>query len=102
MKVSVPLAKNILAPTYTTPSPSFTPFPLLSYPTLTMDNGSGTLIKSNKKMNDIMKIVKALEDSGILLKGITKTIENETNEQKAGILGMLLGTLVDSLLGNMG
>ena len=33
-------------------------------------------------MNDIMKIVKALEDSNILLKGITKTIRNETKEQK--------------------
>ena len=52
-------------------------------------------------MNDIMKIVQALEDSNILLKGITKTIENETKEQKGGFLGMLLGTLGASLLGNM-
>ena len=52
-------------------------------------------------MNDIMKIVQALEDSNILLKGITKTIENETTEQKGGFLGMLLGTLGASLLGNM-
>ena len=44
-------------------------------------------------MNDIMKIVQALEDSNILLKGVTKTIENETKEQKAGFLSMLLGTL---------
>ena len=43
-------------------------------------------------MNDIMKIVQALEDSNILLKGITKTIENETKEQKEGFLSMLLGT----------
>ena len=52
-------------------------------------------------MNEIMKIVKALEDSNILLKGITITIENETKEQKRGFLGMLLGTLRASLLGNM-
>ena len=52
-------------------------------------------------MNDIMKIVQALEDSNILLKGITKTIENETKEQKGGFLGMLLGTLGASLLRNM-
>ena len=52
-------------------------------------------------MNDIMKIVQALEDSNILLKGITKTIENETKEQKGGFLGMLSGTLGASLLGNM-
>ena len=52
-------------------------------------------------MNDIMKIVQALEDSNILLKGVTKTIKNETKEQKGGFLGMLLGTLGASLLGNM-
>ena len=51
-------------------------------------------------MNDIMKIVQALEDSNILLKGVTKTIKNETKEQKRGFLGMLLGTLRASLLGN--
>ena len=51
--------------------------------------------------NNLRKIVQALEDSIILLKGITKTIENETKEQKGGLLGMLLGTLGASLLGNM-
>ena len=45
-------------------------------------SGTTTLIISNEKMNDIVKIVQALEDSGILLKGITKTIKNETEEQK--------------------
>ena len=48
-----------------------------------------------------MKIVQALEDSSILLKGVAKTIENETKEQKGGFLGMLLGTLGASLLGNI-
>ena len=48
-----------------------------------------------------MKIVQALEDSNILLKRITKTIENETKKQKGGFLGMLLGTLGASLLANM-
>ena len=43
-----------------------------------------TLIISNEEMNDIMKIVQALEDSNILLKGVTKTIKNETKEQKGG------------------
>ena len=52
-------------------------------------------------MNDIINIVQPLEDSNILLKGITKIIENETKEQKGGFLGMLLGTLGASLLGNM-
>ena len=48
-----------------------------------------------------MKIVQALEDSNILLKGVTKTIKNETKEQKGGFLSMLLGTLGASLLGNI-
>ena len=52
-------------------------------------------------MNDIMKIVQALEDSNILLKGVTKTIKNETKEQKGRFLSMLLGTLGVSLLGNL-
>ena len=52
-------------------------------------------------MNDIMKIVQALEDSNILLKGVTKTIKNETKEQKRGFLSMLLGTLGASLLRNL-
>ena len=52
-------------------------------------------------MNDIMKIVQALEDSNILLKRVTKTIKNETKEQKGGFLSMLLVTLGASLLGNL-
>ena len=52
-------------------------------------------------MEDILKIVRSLEDSGLLLEGISETIKNETKEQKAGFLSMLLGTLGASLLGNM-
>ena len=52
-------------------------------------------------MNDIMKIVQALEDFNIFLKGLTKTIKNKTKEQKGGFLSMFLGTLGASLLGNM-
>ena len=52
-------------------------------------------------MNDIMKIVQALESSGALLKGVAETIKNETKEQKGGFLSMLLGTLGTSLLGNL-
>ena len=66
-------------------------------------HGSGmtTLIMSNEEMNDRMKIVQALEDSNILLKGLTKTIEDETKKQKGGFLSMLLGTVGASLLGNL-
>ena len=66
-----------------------------------LESGNTTLIISNEEMNDIMKIVQALEDSSILLKGVTKTVENETKEQKGGLLSMLLGTLGTTLLGNL-
>ena len=52
-------------------------------------------------MKDIIKIIKALENSGILLKGVSKAIKYETKEQKSGLLSMLLGTLGTSLLGNL-
>ena len=65
-------------------------------------HGSGVkLIIEQVVVNDIMKIIEALENSGILLKGVTKSIENETIEQRGGFLGMLLGTLGASLLGNL-
>ena len=65
-------------------------------------HGSGVkLIIEQEDMNDIMKIIEALENSGILLKGVSKTIENETKEQRGGFLSMLLGTLGASLLGNL-
>ena len=56
---------------------------------------------SNEKMNDIMKIVKSLKESGLLIKGISEGIRNGVKEQKGGFLGMLLGTLGASLLGNL-
>ena len=62
-------------------------------------SGTTTLVISNEEINDIMKIVQALEDSNILLKGVTKTIQNETKEQKRRFLSMLLGTLEASLIG---
>ena len=63
--------------------------------------GTTTLIISNEGMIDIMKVVQALEDSNILLKGVTKTIKNETKEQKGGFLNTLLRILGASLLGNL-
>ena len=52
-------------------------------------------------MKDIIRIVKCLEDSGLLLKGVSETIKNEGKEQKGGFLSMLLGTLGGSLIGNI-
>ena len=102
MNVAVPLAtkkkKKKLAPLGTTAAAS-----AIDAGIQKKIHGSGTttLIILNEEMNGIMKIVQALEDSNILLKGATKTIKNETKEQKRGYLGMLLGTLGASLLGNM-
>ena len=62
---------------------------------------NATLIISNDEMNDIIKKVKSLDDSGLLLKGVTETVQNEVKEQKGGFLSMLLGTLGASLLGNI-
>ena len=64
-------------------------------------SGTTTLVISSEEMNDIMKTVEALEDLNILLKGVTKTIKNETKEQKGRFLSMLLGTLGASLLGDL-
>ena len=52
-------------------------------------------------MKGIIRIVKSLEDAGLLLKGVSKTIQNEAKEQRGGFLSMLLGTLGASLLGNI-
>ena len=64
-------------------------------------SGNRTLIISNEEMNDIIKIIQALENSNILIKGVTKIVKNETKEQKGGVLSMLLGTLWATLLGNL-
>ena len=75
MKVAVPLAKNILAPLGITAAAS-----AIDAGIQKKIHGSGTttLIISNKKMNDVMRIVQALEDSNILLKGVSKTIKNKS------------------------
>ena len=98
MKAALPLAKNVLAPLGLTAAMSATDGSIQK-----KIHGSGVkLIIEQEDMNDIMKIIEALENSGILLKRVTKMIENETKEQRGrGFLGMLLGTLGASLLGNL-
>ena len=97
MKVALPLAKNVLAPLGLTGAIS-----AIDGSIQKKIHGSGVkLIIEQEDMNDIMKIIKALENSGILLKGVSKAIKNETIEQKGGFLSMLLGTLGASLLGNL-
>ena len=97
MKVALPLAKSILAPLGLTAAMSATDGSIQK-----KIHGSGVkLIIEQEDMNNIMKIIEALENSGNLLKGVTKTIENETKKQRGGFLGILLGTLGASLLGNL-
>ena len=97
MKVAVPLAKNVLAPLGLTAAMS-----AIDGSIQKKIHGLGVkLIIEQKDMKDVMKIIEALENSGILLKGVSKTIENETKEQRGGFLSMLLGTLGASLLGNL-
>ena len=95
MIVAFPLAKNILAPLRITAAAS-----AIDAGIQKKIHGSGTTtsIISNKAMNGIMKIIQALQDSNILLKGVTKTTKIKTKEQKGGFLCMLLGTLGASLL----
>ena len=103
MKVAMPLAKNVLTPLGSTVAMS-----AIDGSIQKKIHGSGAtkgaeikLIIEQEDMNDIIKIIEALENSGVLLKGVTKTIENETKEQRGGFLSMLFGTLGASLLGNL-
>ena len=96
--VAIPLAKNVLAPLGLTAAMSAID---CSIQKKIHSSGTTKLIIENEDMNDIMKIIEALENSGILFKGVSKTIENETKEERGGFLSMLLGTLGASLLGNL-
>ena len=93
-----PLAKSVLIPLGLTAAASAADAGIHKK---ILGSGNTTLIISNNEIEDIIKIVKSLEDSGLLLKGITATIQNEVREQKGGCLRMLLGTLDASLLGNL-
>ena len=66
-----------------------------------LGSGNKTLIISSNEMEGIIKILKSLENSGLLLKRVTETVQNEVKEQKGGFLSMILGTLGASLLGNL-
>ena len=68
---------------------------------LALPHNNTTLIISNDEMDDILKIVKSLENSGLLLKGVSETIQHEAKEQRGGFLSTLLGTLGASLLGDI-
>ena len=104
MKVALSLVKNVLTPLGLTAAISAIDGSIkkkMLGSGATKGAGTTTLTISNNEMNDIIKIVKSLEDSGVLLKGVSKIIKNEAKEQRGGFLSMLLGTLGASLLGNV-
>ena len=94
------MKKNVLAPVGVTAAAAA---PAIDAGIQRKIHGSGItmLIILKEEMNDTIKIVKALEDYGILLKGVTKAIEDKTKEEKGGFLRMLWNTLAASLLWNM-
>ena len=98
MKVAMPLAKNVLAPLGLSAAISAIDGGIKKK---MLGAGTTTLIISNDEIDDILKIVKSLENSGVLLKGVSETIEHEAKEQRGGFLSILLGTLGASLLGDV-
>ena len=89
-----PLAKSVLIPLGLTAAASAADAGIHKK---VLGSGNTTLIISNDEIKDIIKIVKSLEDSGLLLKGVTEAVQNEVKKQKGGFLSMLLGTLGASL-----
>ena len=96
-----PLAKSVLIPLGLTAAASAADAGIHKKILGSGHNNNTTLIISNDEMDDILKIVKCLENSGLLLKGVSETIQNEAKEQKGGFLSMLLCTLGASLLGDL-
>ena len=96
-----PLAKSVLIPLGLTAAASAADAGIHKKILGSGHNNNATLIISNDEMDDILKIVKSLEDSRVLLKGVSETIKNEAKEQRGGYLSMLLGTLGASLLGDI-
>ena len=99
-----PLAKSVLVPLGLTATTSATDvaiqkkFGSAMHPS---NLAKPITIISNKEMDDIMKLVKSLKYASLLIKGVSKTIQNEAKKQKGGFLSILLGTLGASLLGNL-
>ena len=60
-----------------------------------------TLIILNEEMNDVINIVKSLEEAGLLIKGVSETVKNKARKRKGGFFGILSRTLAASLLGNL-
>ena len=97
--VITPLAKSVLIPLGLTAAASAADAGI--HKKILGSGNNTTLIISNNEIEDLIKIVKSLEDSSLSLKGVTESVQNEIKEQKGGFLSMLLDTLGASLLGNL-
>ena len=93
-----PLAKSVLIPLGLTAAASATNVAIHKK---MFGSGMTTLIISNEEMNNIIKINKFLEETGLLIKGVSEAIKNQERGKKGGFLSLLLGTLGASLLGNL-
>ena len=98
IKVAFRLTKNILAQLGITAAASAIDTEIQK---TIHGSGTTTLVISNKQMNDIMKIIQTLEDSNILLRGVTKVLKNEAREQRGGFIETLVSTLWSTLLENL-
>ena len=96
-----PLAKSVLIPLGLTAAASAADAGIHKKILGSGHNNNTTLIISNDEMDGISEIVKSLEDPGVLLKGVSETIQHEAKEQRGGFLSMFLGTLGASLLGDV-
>ena len=96
-----PLAKSVLIPLGLTAAASAADEGIHKKNLGSGHNNNATLIISNDEMDDILKIVKSLENSGVLLEGVSEAIQHEAKEQRGGFLSMLLGTLCASLLSDI-
>ena len=107
LKTGLPLIKNLITPLATSVLIPLGLTPAVSaadagiHKKLVGSGNNVTLIISNNEMEDLIKLIKSLEDSGLLLNGVTETVQNEIKEQKGGFLSMLIGTLGASLLANL-
>ena len=93
-----PLAKSVLIPLGLTATALATDAAIHKK---MFGSGNTTLIISNEEMNDIMKIIKSVKESGLLISSVSETVKNEAKEKKSGFLSMVLGTLGAGLLGNL-
>ena len=100
LKFGIPLLKNVIAPLGLTAAMSATDAGIQKK-IWGKGVGNTTLVISNQELGDIFEIIKLLEEKGILVKGTTEATKSEAQKQKGGFLGMLLGTLGASLLGNL-